>query len=208
MKRSLLVVGLVLFAIQFSAAQMTFGGGGHAGISIASFPEGMKDYYGLGFGGGAHADANVLRFLTVRFNVDYHTFGFDNKKLEEAIAKDNGVAASTLSVSGLRANVIGITLNGLGKIPTKSTVTPYGLVGFGLHLLSVSDPKVTYNGQDVTAQLGMGKTEGETKFGINFGAGAEFAFGKTKAFIEFKYVLIFTKDKSTSHMPITIGFGI
>ena len=49
---------------------------------------------------------------------------------------------------------------------------------------------------------------GETKFGLNFGAGAEFKFGQFKAFIEFKYVLIFTKDESTGHMPITIGFGI
>jgi opacity protein-like surface antigen len=208
MKRSLLVVGLVLFAVQFSAAQMTFGGGGHLGISIASFPDPMKNYYGLGFGGGVHGDANVLRFLTLRFNVDYHTFGFDNKKLEEEIAKNNGVAASTLSMSGYGASAIGITINGLGKIPTKSMVTPYGLVGFGLHLMNASDPKVTFNGQDVTAQLGLAKPESETKFGVNFGAGAEFAFGKTKAFIEFKYVIIFTKDKSTSHIPITIGFGI
>ncbi|MCC6398498.1 MAG: outer membrane beta-barrel protein [Bacteroidetes bacterium] len=209
MKKLVLLVGLLLVAVQFSAAQFSFGGGGHVGLSISSFPEGMKDYYGMGFGGGAHADANVLRFLTVRFNVDFHTFGFDDKKLkDQIIAANPGVSANELTMEGFRANVLGFTFNGIGKVPTKSVVTPYGLIGFGLHILTVSDPKVTYQGNDVTANLGIGKTESETKFGLNFGAGAEFAFGGMKTFIEFKYVLIFTKDNSTAHIPITIGVGI
>ncbi len=208
MKRVLLVIGLVLLVAQFSAAQFSFGGGGHLGLSISSFPEGLKDYYGMGFGGGAHADANVLRFLTVRLNIDYHTFGFDNKKLEEQLAQANAVAASEIGVTGLRANVLGFTINGIGKIPMKSVVTPYGLVGLGIHMISVSDPKVSYQGQDVTAQVGLSKGESETKFGVNFGAGTEFSFGNVKAYIEFKYVIIFTKDKSTAHIPITIGVGI
>jgi len=207
MKRMLLLCTVLLIAVQWAPAQVSFGGGGHLGISIASFPEGLKDYYGMGFGGGVHADGNLLKFLTVRFNMDYHTFGFDNKKFEEVIAQANGVAPSTIAFTGYRANIIGLTLNGIGKIPTRSIVTPYGLVGLGLHLMSLSDPKVTYNGQEVTIP-GVGKSESQSKFGLNFGAGAEFQFGKIKGFFEVKYVMIFTEGKNTNHIPITFGIGI
>ena len=208
MKRLILVFGVLFLVVQFSEAQQNFGGGGHMGISISSFGKTIKDYYGLGIGGGGHADYNVLKFLTARFNVDFHTFGFDNKKIEESIAKDNGVAAADVKFEGRRANIIGITVNGLGKIPTKTMVTPYGLLGFGLHILSVSDAKVLYKDQDFTNNFNFEKNVGETKFGLNFGAGAEFAFSGFKMFFEFKYVIIFTKDESTSHIPITIGIGI
>jgi hypothetical protein len=98
-------------------------------------------------------------------------------------------------------------MNGLGKIPTKTLVTPYGILGLGLHILSMSDPKVTYGTNDVTQTVGLGKDYGETAFGINFGAGADFSFSGFKAFFEFKYVLVFTKEKSSGMFPITIGFG-
>ena len=208
MKKFILVFGLVFLAAQYAGAQQSFGGGGHMGISISAFPKELKDYYGLGFGFGGHSDYNLMKYLTLRFNGDWHMFGFDNKKMEEAIAKANGVEVTTLKFEGRNANIFGFTFNGLGKIPTKTLVTPYGILGLGIHILSVSDAKIIYNGQDVTNQLNFEKNVGETKFGLNFGAGAEFAFGGFKAFIEFKYVIIFTKDESTGHMPITIGFGI
>lgn len=208
MKRILAVVAVVLLMAGTASAQFSFGGGGHLGISLAAFPEGLKDYYGMGFGGGLHADGNLAKFLTVRFNVDYHTFGFDDKKFEEEVARANGVNATDLEFTGWRANIIGLTLNGIGKIPTRSMVTPYGLVGLGMHLMSMSDPKMTYQGQDVSPNLGLAKGESQTKFGLNFGAGAEFSFGKAKITFEVKYVMIFTEGKNTNHIPITIGVGL
>jgi opacity protein-like surface antigen len=208
MKKLVLLVGVLILSLQCAEAQQSFGGGGHVGISISSFPKAVSDFYGLGFGGGAHADYNVFRFLTTRFNIDFHTFGYDHKKAEELIAQNNGVAAADVKFEGFRMSAFGFTVNGLGKIPTKSMVTPYGLIGFGMHIVSVSDPKILYREQDVTANFNLPKDIGETKFGINFGAGSEFAFGGFKMFVEFKYVIVFTKDESTAHMPITIGFGI
>ena len=205
MKRLVLCVALVLFTAHLATSQMTFGGGGQFAISIGMFPDPLKDYYGMGLGFGGHADANILKYLTVRLNLDYYTFGFDTKKLADLIAQQSGLAAGTVTMEGLRSSDFAITINGLGKIPLSGPVTPYGILGFGLNIMSASDPVVTYQGKDVTQQAGLGKPEGATKFGLNFGAGAEYHIAKIKLFFEVKYCLIFTEGKNTSHLPITIG---
>lgn len=208
MKRLVLCAAVVLLTAQFAVGQVSFGGGGQLGISIAMFPDPLKDYYGMGLGFGGHADVNILKFLSVRLNVDYYTFGFDSKKLTDALAQQNGIPAGDLTMEGLRANTIAITVNGLGKIPLRGIVTPYGIFGLGLNMMSASDPKVSLRGQDVTAQAGLGKSESITKFGLNFGAGSEFQLGKIKLFFEVKYAIIFTEGKSTGHLPITFGVSI
>jgi len=204
MKR-LLVVALSLMLTASTASAIGFGGGVHGGVSFSSFPKAVKDYYGTGFGFGAHGDLKIIKYLTARLNVDYHMFSSDKNKIIEEIARDNNVATSDLSFEGFNASVLGITLNGIGRIPLgKSPVTPYGLAGLGINILSISDPKLTYQGQDVTSQI-FGKPETETKFGINFGAGAEFALAGFSLYAEVKYVIIFTENENTSHIPITVG---
>jgi len=201
----LLAAALCLVLAASTASAIGFGGGVHGGMSISTFPKEVKDYYGTGFGFGAHGDLKVLAFLTARLNFDYHMFSSDKNKIIDEVAKANGVATSDLTMEGFNASIMGITLNGIGKVPVgKSTVTPYGLVGLGMHILSISDPKLTYQGQDVTSQV-FNKTETETKFGINFGAGAEFRIAAVTLFAEVKYVIIFTENENTSHIPITIG---
>jgi opacity protein-like surface antigen len=191
---------------------MGFGGGAHAGISISSFPKATgvtESFYGLGFGFGAHGDLSVVKFFTARLSVDYNTFPSDKDKIKSLILQANpGVNPADVTFEGINVSIISFTLNGLGKIPTGSSVTPYGILGFGLHLMSASDPKVTYQGQDVTAQAGFGKVESETKFGLNFGAGAELALGGFKLFVEAKYVLIFAKDDTWGHIPIIVGVTV
>jgi len=208
MKRLLLGIALLLIMTNLAVSQVSFGGGGQLGISIAMFPDPLKDYYGMGLGFGGHADANILKYLTARLNLDYYTFGFDNKKFSDLIAKNSGIAPGEITMEGLRAGVFAITLNGIGKIPLRGVVTPYGILGFGINMISLSDPKVTYNGQDVTAQAGLGKSESTTKFGLNFGAGSEFQLGKIKLFFEIKYAMIFTEGSNTNHLPITVGVTI
>jgi opacity protein-like surface antigen len=208
MKRLGICVALVLVATNLSVGQISFGGGGQLGISIAMFPDPLKDYYGMGFGFGGHGDANIMKYLTLRLNLDYYTFGFDNKKLADLIAQQSGLAAGSVTMEGLRFSDFVIGVNGLGKIPLRGMVTPYGILGFNLNMISASDPKVTYQGQDVTTQAGLGKTESTTKFGLNFGAGSEFQLGKIKLFFEIKYCIIFTEGTNTSHLPITFGVSI
>ncbi len=208
MKKIVLSVVFLMLMTNLAMSQVSFGGGGQLGFSIAMFPDPLKDYYGMGFGFGGHGDVNLMKFLTVRLNVDYYMFGFDNKKYGELIAKDQGVAAGDITMEGLRIGALGLMINGIGKIPTKSIVTPYGILGFGLYMMSASDPKVSYKGQDVTQQLGLGKTESSTEFALNFGGGSEFQVGNLKLYAEIKFVMIFTKGSNSNHLPISFGVTI
>jgi opacity protein-like surface antigen len=209
MKHIVLLAAAVVVFTGVCSAQLKGGAGIHGGISISAFEEAIKDYYGLGYGFGAHGDLNINKYFGVRLNFDYHMFGLDSKKLIDQLAASNGVAASDLTLEGWTAKIMGITLNGIGKLPTGGPITPYALAGLGINVLSQSDPKLTYQGQDVTNQV-FGSPESKTKFGINFGAGADFAASKTvNVGLDFRYVLIFSKDdatqaKNNAHMPITV----
>lgn len=209
MKKGVLVLAMLALIAGPARAQVSFGAGAHAGIAISSFEKAVKDYYGLGYGFGVHGDLNVGKFFTGRLNFDYHLFGLDKKKLVDVIAAENNVPTSDLTLEGLTANLMAITLNGMGKIPAGGIVSPYALAGFGMYFISQSDPKLTYQGQDVTSQV-FPKPESRTKFGINFGAGA--GFDLSKAFnlgADFRYVVIFSKDdtkgyENNSYMPVTV----
>lgn len=202
------VIILLLLGSTNAQAQLSFGGGPHAGFSFSSFPKAVKDFYGIGIGFGAHGDLNIVKFVTVRLNFDYHIFASDKDKLLPANLVDqfgNPIPKSDLSISGLNAKAFGITANGIGKLPTGSPFTPYAVVGFGIHILNISDGTLTYKPatQSFPIQTGLGS---ETKFGLDFGAGSEFAIGpKLKLFMDVKYVIIFTSNESTGHIPLTVG---
>ena len=204
MKRLLALLVALLVVSATSPAQIRWGFGAQGGVSISSFEKDIKDYYGLGFGGGIHVDAEINKYFTGRFQFDYHMFASDKDKIVGNLARDNGVPASDITFEGLNASVMGFYLNGLATLPTGSAIRPYALAGFGLNILSQSDPSVTYQGQPVTVQF---STETKTKFGIDFGAGAEYAVSKNVCLgLEFRYVLIFTENNSNAHMPISFTF--
>jgi len=207
MKRIIVLVFGFTFLVSMSHAAVGFGGGAQAGISISSFPKAISDGYGMGFGFGAHGDVNIIKFLTLRLNFDYHIFPSKKDKIRDDLAAANAVNASDITVEGLNANIVGITVNGIAKLPTGSSVTPYGLLGFGMHIASVSDLKVTYQGQPVTV-TGTSGLGSDTNFGMNFGAGSEFGLGNVKLYFEVEYVLIFSSGSSTGHIPITVGVTI
>lgn len=201
--KNMFLVAMLFCACSLTSAAVKFGGGAHAGISISSFPSTISDFYGIGFGGGAHVDAQFVPFLAARFGIDYMTFSSDKDKIKERLAQANGVQASALGFEGLNSGIFSINLTGIGKIQTHSALTPYGLLGFGLNFLSISESKVTFNGQPV-AQAGT-PSSSETDFGLNFGAGSEFKMGAIALTFEIKYVLIFTSGNSTAHIPILVG---
>jgi opacity protein-like surface antigen len=208
MNRMAMLLTLILIpVVAFSATPLKFGAGPQVGLSFSSFPDPAKDWYGTGIGFGAHGDMEIIKYVGIRLNLDYHMFGANTDKIAEQITQElvhqgYNVRAGDIKVEGLSAKVLGITINGLGKIPTASPLTPYGLLGFGIHSISISDPKVTVQNQAVQA----GKPEGETKFGINFGAGTEFGVSKlVTLYFDIKYVIIFTSDNSTKHIPLTVG---
>ncbi len=203
MKKLLLVLLCIVLISGLSPAQVKFGAGPHVGFSFSSFPEGIKDFYGFGFGFGAQGEISIMKYVGARLNFDYHIFPSDKTKLKSLQVTDQfGNPLTITDVTGGNISIVGITANGLGKIPTGSIVTPYGLFGLGLHILSISDLTIKADGAEGTLKL----MSSETDFGLNFGAGADVKVAKNLTlFGEFKYVLIFTKDNNSSHIPITFG---
>lgn len=198
MKKLAVLALLLMMAAASSNAKIRFGGGVHGGLSSVSFPQPLNEFYGLGFGGGVNADIDVIRYLTLRLNVDYNSFPSDKDRWKDRIA--NG-APLNFTVEGANLSIIGITANAVGKIPTGSAVIPYGVFGLGLHIGSGSDLRVVSGGRTVlTAPV-----ESTTNFGLNFGAGSEFLVGFSKLFIEAKYVLIFNGGGNIGHIPVTFG---
>ena len=208
MKNLGVILAVVLLASRPSAAKdPTFAIGLHGGPAISAFEDLISDFYTIGFGGGAHVDVNIAPFFSLRLNGEYFTFPSDKDKLKAAIAPMFGLQASDISnADGGAINVVIVTLNALGKIPTNSAVTPYALFGLGIHTISLSDLTGSVMGQSGTVTADdLGFKEG-TKFGLDFGFGLDFQASRSASIsVEFKYVLVFTEDNSNGAMPITVG---
>jgi opacity protein-like surface antigen len=232
------VLAVFLGAISsYADAQIAFGGGGaQFGIAFSSFTKPAGDLYGTGLVFGGHGDININKYIAVRLSFDYPTFGADGEKLK-GVASDASVNAvqdflgrglsaqevaevkgTIKSADGGRVSAPAIFVTGLGKLPTGSMVTPYGLLGFGITFLSFGD--INYESSGVSArdpQTGQltqvipagsqsVKIDSQTKFGIQFGAGSEFKLSKlVRLYFEAKYSLIFTDGGSSSYFPLVVG---
>ena len=206
--RVILLSALIALAGTAAAQDVRFSLGPHAGIAISSFEEGWTDFYGIGFGGGAHFDADIVRFFTARLDVEYYTFASDKTKLKPLVASYFGLQATDIaSLSGGNVGAFIVALEGVGKIPTRSAVTPYALFGFGIHSLSLSDLSGSdKNGRSATATADDVKFDGGTKLGLHFGLGAEYRLNRDLSLaLEFRYVLVFTEVNTNAAMPVTLG---
>lgn len=209
MKRlAILVLCVGLIAATADAQKVKFGAGVQGGVTISAFQDLIKDFYGIGYTFGGHLDVNIIPAFALRLGVDYHSFGADTDKLKPFIAAQAGVpAASIENLSGGSINILAVTVNGLGKIPTKSSIVPYGLFGVGIHNISLSDIKGSAGGQEgsLTAD-DIGFKEG-TKFGLNFGLGTEFQMKAFVLYIQAGYTLVFTEDESNGGIPVVVGIS-
>lgn len=199
-KVSLLVLACaLLLSAGSSYGQMKFGVGPHVGISFSSFPKPLNEVYGTGFNFGAQGEMELMKYVGIRLGLDYGMFSSDKAKFNYT---NGGQAIPSSDISGLNVGMFSITASGLGKLPLQGGVTPYGILGFGLHISSVSDLVVKSNGQDYT----MLKGDSTTKFGMHFGAGTEYKINKNIGiFGEFKFIIIFTEGSSTSVFPLMFG---
>ena len=202
---------LLAAALPISLAEaqyVRFSVGPQAGIAISAFAPDWKNFYGIGYGGGAHVDADIARFFSARVNIEYFTFASDKEKLKQVLAPMFNVQASDIStLSGGNIGVVVVELEALGKIPTRSIVTPYALFGLGIHSISLSDLSGSDKaGRSATVTSDDIHFNGGTNFGLDFGLGFEFRLNRGVALTaEFKYVLVFTQTNSNAAMPITVG---
>ena len=197
---------IVIVAASGNAQKVSFGAGVKGGLTISAFQDLIKDFYGIGYTFGGHFDVNIVPAFGLRLGVDYYSFGADTDKLKPFVAAEAGVPVSSIeSLSGGAINIFAVTVNGLGKIPTKSSVVPYGLFGVGIHNISLSDISGSAGGQSGSLSADdIGFKEG-TKFGLNFGVGTEFHLKKIVLFIQAGYTLVFTEDESNGGIPIVVG---
>jgi opacity protein-like surface antigen len=193
----------VVFGTTSAHADVRFGGGAHTGLSFASFPEPANQFYGMGFGGGLNGDVTIIDALTLRLNLDYTRFSSDKEKVKGLFTVTDGLGNPLpFEASGLDATVLSATANAVGRITTGSVVQPYGILGFGLHVMSASNVKIVSGGQTL---LDQSVGDSSTRFGLNVGAGTEFLVGPAKLFLEAKYTLIFTDGGTASNIPLTFG---
>jgi len=202
------IVAFILLTNMVNAQQrVTFGAGAQAGIAIEAFQASIKDYYSIGYGGGGHFDVNFMPALTTRMNIEYYSFASDKDKLKQQLAPLYGVQPG--DITGLSGGTIGVfivSLNAIGRVPTGTNVSPYGLFGLGIHSISLSDLSGSAFGQTGTLTAEDLGVKTGTKFGLNFGVGVDMRVARgVNLNLEFKYVLVFTEDETNAAMPIMVG---
>lgn len=200
MKHIFVALMMLMFGALSAPAQVRFGGGAQGGVSVAAFPEPVKEIYSIGVGGGVHGRVDVSDAFAIRLNADYMRFAADKDKLVNRFVTIPELG--NLTAEGFNASFFSVAANAVGKITTGSSWRPYGLAGIGAHFTSVSDMTLKSNGQTILTATGNGT---ETNFSLNVGIGSEFAVGGVKLFAEAKYVTIFTSGKNTSYIPVTVG---
>jgi hypothetical protein len=176
-------VGMLLYAPALRAQGAEFSLGGGIGIPLDTFDEEAK----LGWHGLAGISF-VPEGWPVGIQVDgsYQQFNLDD--------------AAFPGFSGLKNRLIMGTGNIVFKFKTseESTFRPYLIGGGGVY-----NSKVT--GSDDPGDVLPG---GETKFGINAGAGFDFKAGGAGLFIEGRFHNVFTDGANLKFIPVTVGIRL
>jgi hypothetical protein len=175
-----LAVGMLLSAPALRAQGAEFSLGGGIGLPLDAFDDEAK----LGWHGLAGISF-VPEGWPVGIQVDgsYQQFSLDD--------------AAFPGFSGLKRRMIQGTGNIVFKFKTseESSFRPYLIGGGGVY-----NTKVT--GADDPGDVLGG---GQTKFGINAGAGFDFKAGSAGLFIEGRFHDIFTDGEDLKYIPITLG---
>lgn len=178
---------LALVAAPASAQSgVTFGVGGGLSIPLADFADEDAGGAETGYHGAAHVGFQGGANLPVGFRIDgmYQRYSLS----ADALGSDDfDVNYQLLSGS---ANVVYAFATS-----EQTRFRPYLIGGGGIYNLDVKG--------DDADDLGF---EGDaTKFGINAGAGFNFAFGNVGLFLEGRFHNVFTEGENTSFVPITLG---
>src|SRR5919112_538229 len=178
-----LAVGMLLGAPALRAQGAEFSLGGGVGVPLGDFDEAAK----LGWHGLA-AVSFVPNGWPVGIQIDgsYQQFSLDDTEFP--------------GFDGLKNRLIMGTGNVVFKFKSseESTFRPYLIGGAGVY-----NSKIT--GSDDPDDVLPG---GETKFGLNGGAGFDFKAGAIGLFVEGRFHNVFTEGSNTQFLPVTLGIRL
>lgn len=184
MKKLLFLAALILFGVTTYSQtyQKSFASLG----GVISIPVGdISDAWGVGFNVHGNAGYVFHKNVAARVDLQYNTFPY----------KESGdYSGYSLKSTSIMGDVM------VGMFDKDADIKPYGLVGMGLYLNSVSDMKY----QGVTYYRGSS----ETNFGMKIGGGAAFKVSpRLSLFGETSFNIIFGEG-TANYLPIKAGATI
>jgi opacity protein-like surface antigen len=176
---ALLFIGITSYSQVYQKSFASLGG-------VISIPVGnISEAWGVGFNVHGNAGYVFHQNVAARVDLQYNTFPY----------KESGdYSGYSLKSTSIMGDVM------VGMFNKETNVKPYGLVGLGLYLNSVSDMKY----QGVTFYRG----DSETNFGMKIGGGVAFKVSpKLSLFGETSFNIIFGEG-SANYLPIKAGATI
>jgi opacity protein-like surface antigen len=173
---ALLFISITSYSQTFQKSFASLGG-------VVSIPVGnISDGWGVGFNIHGNAGYVFHKNIAARVDLQYNTFPY------KETGEYSGYSLKSTSIMG---DVM------VGMFDKESDIKPYGLVGMGLYLNSVSDMKY----QGVTYYSGSS----ETNFGMKVGGGVAFKVSpKLNLFGETSFNIIFGEG-TANYLPIKVG---
>lgn len=195
------VLSLIMLAVFAAGSYATEQGKFNVGFNPGlAFPlSDFKDQYGtslsLGFSGDYQFTDLIAAGMELQYNVSH---GMSDKQQKDIAALAN-VAVD--KVSGHKGKLFQIgPYAKIGKEMDKGSVKfrPYGIAGFGIYSFSFSDYEIAGNNIPDT-------TNGQTKFGLNFGGGTDFTIADDWTLgLDLRLHFMFTEGTTTKYFLPTV----
>ena len=181
--KHILIVTFFLASFAFTSFSQNYEKTFVSAGGVITIPVGnVSEAWGVGFNFHGNAGYVFHPNIAARVDLQYNTFPY----------KESGdYSGYSLKSTSIMGDIM------VGKFDKASTVKPYGLVGMGLYLNSVSDMKY----QGVTYYRGAS----ETNFGMKVGGGVAFKVSpKLNLFGETSFNIIFGEG-TANYLPIKVG---
>lgn len=187
MKKLFIFAAMIIITLSVSTNSQSLNKPFVSAGGVITIPVGdISEAWGVGFNFHANGGYVFHKNVAARLDLQYNTFPHSDV--------EGGYSGYSLKSTSIMGDVM------LGNFSKEADIKPYGLVGMGLYINSVSDLK--YN--DVTYFSGSS----ETNFGMKFGGGAAFKLNnRLSIFGETSFNMIFGEG-TANYIPIKVGATI
>lgn len=169
-----------------------------AGLSVPVSPDAFTDYWNPGYNLGGGFAYYFTPMFSIQTYFDYNSFSLD----DDSILEDAGLEYSNVIVSGGNISIINISANiQYNIISVERKVSPYIFAGLGYYHLASKDLLMSDSYDSITLD-----GDSEDAFLINFGVGMQVNIvDNFSLFGDLRYLVGFTEDDNTIHLPIRVG---